>query len=525
MDDFKILLQAEIDKAKSKGQIDSDISSLGNQIDKLKIQVDTSNITKSIQKAIKDAFNGFKMPTLNSGLLTSTSQYKSEYQQLVKLAKQMGSLQFKLTGLDTSKNESEISTLTQQLNQFKSEYDSLMNSVSGNLSTTQLNNLQTVIDGTNNKIDVLNAKLADTKAKTSEGIQYKIDIGDYETDIVRIQAQFEKWGMSAKDVETHMSSLKTAYNNLINPSNADQRIENEQKYQQELQKTKNEITQMSVTTASTFDKQNLSNKIKTWLEQNTAASKEAQIQLQSYLAELEDADLAAISLKKIKQGLEDIIIKQRAAGNLGKSWSDTLKAGVQKFVEWGAAAGATTKVFQTVKDMYQAVYDIDTEMTELAKVSDATASQLSGALEEATKTAKTYGATVSDVVSATADWSRLGYSLEDSEKLAEIATIYKNVGDGIDIDTANTSLVSTLQGFQLSTEEALHIIDAFNEVANTEAIDSAGIGEALQRSASSMYAAGNTLEETIGLVTAAKLYWLKNMETYFYRTHLNALIA
>lgn len=40
-----------------------------------------------------------------------------------------------------------------------------------------------------------------------------------------------------------------------------------------------------------------------------------------------------------------------------------------------------------------------------------------------------------------------------------------------------------------------------------------------------MSAANNTLSETIALITAAKQYWLKNMETYFYRIHLIARIA
>ena len=38
---------------------------------------------------------------------------------------------------------------------------------------------------------------------------------------------------------------------------------------------------------------------------------------------------------------------------------------------------------------------------------------------------------------------------------------------------------------------------------NNLAITSAGIGEALQRSASALYEAGNTIDESIGLVTAA----------------------
>ena len=48
-----------------------------------------------------------------------------------------------------------------------------------------------------------------------------------------------------------------------------------------------------------------------------------------------------------------------------------------------------------------------------------------------------------------------------------------------------------------------------------------GIGEALMRSASSMNAAGNTLEETVGLVTAALLVGWVCGNTY-QRTHLIA---
>ena len=54
--------------------------------------------------------------------------------------------------------------------------------------------------------------------------------------------------------------------------------------------------------------------------------------------------------------------------------------------------------------------------------------------------------------------------LPDSEELAKVALIYKNVGDGIDISTANESLISTLKGFNLEAKDAMHIIDVFNEV-------------------------------------------------------------
>ena len=74
------------------------------------------------------------------------------------------------------------------------------------------------------------------------------------------------------------------------------------------------------------------------------------------------------------------------------------------------------------------------------------------------------GATISDTISATADWSRNGYNIPDAKELAEVALLYKNVGDGIDITEANESLISTLKGFKLEADQAEHIIDVFNEV-------------------------------------------------------------
>ena len=79
--------------------------------------------------------------------------------------------------------------------------------------------------------------------------------------------------------------------------------------------------------------------------------------------------------------------------------------------------------------------------------------------------------------------------------------MYKNVGDGIDIDAANESLISTLRGFKMEADEAEKIIDVFNNVSNNEPIDSGGIGEALQRSAASFNAANTSLQESVALIS------------------------
>lgn len=192
-----------------------------------------------------------------------------------------------------------------------------------------------------------------------------------------------------------------------------------------------------------------------------------------------------------------------SAGLTGKSFSADVKRGFEQIGQFVGTYGIYMQAVDVLRNMAQEVINVDSAMTELKKVSDASGQEIANYFSTAADDAKELGATISDVISSTADWSKLGYNLEDAKELSRITTLYQNVGDNMTQVNASESMVSTLQGFQMDTDEALHIVDSFNEVANKFAIDSKGIGEALQRSASSMNAAGNTMEETIGLVTAA----------------------
>lgn len=188
-------------------------------------------------------------------------------------------------------------------------------------------------------------------------------------------------------------------------------------------------------------------------------------------------------------------------------------------VEFGRLRAAAEGVFKGIQSMiriylspsdfiryfrqgFDAVKEIDTAMTELRKVSDASPNDITAYFDDAVESAKELGSSVNEMIGATADWQRMGYNLPDSRELGEVAILYKNVGDGIDVDTANESLTSTMQGFQLQAKDAMSVIDAFNEVSNNYAISSAGIGEALKRSAAAFNAANTDLNQAIALITA-----------------------
>lgn len=112
----------------------------------------------------------------------------------------------------------------------------------------------------------------------------------------------------------------------------------------------------------------------------------------------------------------------------------------------------------------QNVIDVDTAMTDLKKVSEGSSQDYANYLDSAGERAKNLGASITDVIGATSEFSRLGFNLEDASNLGDWATKYMNVSEYTNIEDAAQSLVSTLQGFHLAADDVGSIVDRFNEV-------------------------------------------------------------
>lgn len=294
----------------------------------------------------------------------------------------------------------------------------------------------------------------------------------------------------------------------MNNSKGASLVSNYEKFNETLAKVKSNlsvVTAESRTFVSSLQISTLDNKIVAWMNKNTKSSNKfgaALDDLRSRLASLDgSADGAAMKFNSINNEFNEIKSQAVAAGKVGSSLASNFQGAFKSILNYISVSTIIYQSISAIKQMYSNVVEIDSAMTELKKVSSATDSQLAMTFENAKNNAKEYAMSLSDMISATADWSRMGYSLSDAEELAKVSALYKNVGDNIDIETANQSLISTLQGFQLDASEAESIIDKFNEVANNYAIDSAGIGDALQRSAASFSAANTDLSKSIALIT------------------------
>ena len=161
------------------------------------------------------------------------------------------------------------------------------------------------------------------------------------------------------------------------------------------------------------------------------------------------------------------------------------------------------EVWQQVRKGVEYVKEIDSALTELKKVTDETDASYSRFLQDMSKTAGVVGSTVSELTTMAAEWARLGYSMEESAKLAESTAILLNVSEFEDATKASEALISTMQAFSYTADESQHVVDILNEVGNNFAVSSDGIATALQDSASALMEGGNNLEQAVALVAAA----------------------
>ena len=215
------------------------------------------------------------------------------------------------------------------------------------------------------------------------------------------------------------------------------------------------------------------------------------------------ADLTDRELKDLSADMAVFRKEAQAAGLAGESAFGKFANSFKVMSSYITANMVFNFVKRQLHDMVQEVTAVDTAMVELRKVTEATDEQFEAFAISAGKTGRELGASVSDVINATSTFSRAGYNLPDAEELGKIATLYKNVGDGINIDTASESLISVMKAFNIEAKDSVSVIDKINDVSNKAAIESGGLGLALQRVASAMKASQNTLDETIAIITAS----------------------
>lgn len=228
-----------------------------------------------------------------------------------------------------------------------------------------------------------------------------------------------------------------------------------------------------------------------------------------------DASKATKELENVQKqaGLVgDSVTKATKKGSDGfKGLKGYISKGVSSFGDitkkvmlFGAATNIINGVSQSAKAMVGSVFELDASLTELKKVSDLSGSSLDQFTDKAYDLGAEVARTGTEVIDASTEFVKMGYTVNESLDLSRVATMFQNVADTeISAGDAANFINSQMKAFNFTAAESEHIIDAVNQVANEFAVGTNDLSGALTVAGSSLATTGNSFEQTIGLITSA----------------------
>lgn len=508
----------------------------------LDVKIDQSKVTAQLKKAMQSAAKQtVKVDTGKSGSTKTQDTSKSDISRLFSLANRQAKLKAGEASLIANGNKSsELKTVQTRLSAINNEMDKLKTKTKDVITESQKLKLEDIKKAGKFNADRNTAKGADSVAKELKKQNQEI-VDDLKKTLESQESEYEKYQKKIQSLENYSKN------------NSNYKNDNIKKYlygedgtgrtSGKLKELRDQLSSIENTTPGKaiqdFDKK--CKVLDTTIDSTSQHLKELGF-------DFRDLNQANVDMTKFKSvyeratKLEDSIankskyswlidslngIKASAAGCEGDVTD--LSARLSNLEVEASRCGATTETlgqklsrlfkehFQTaiamagvamvkqgLREVYNNVVDIDTSMTNLKKVTNETESAYSSFLSSASSQARELGASISDVIDSTAEWSRLGYTLDESQELAKWSTVLSNIGDGIDsASDAASYLVSILKGFRMEADEVEHIVNVLNSVGNNEPISESGIAEALVRSASALSAAGNSFEESVSLISAA----------------------
>ena len=303
---------------------------------------------------------------------------------------------------------------------------------------------------------------------------------------------------AVKEYETLLNELKGKDASLVTSDD----ISKLDKYEKKIKDTIATVTNMSASEKgyNFVSGQKELNKIHKLLNENSKMSAEAKAKIKAYYAEIESGN-PSLSLDKIHGEILKIYNAEVEAGRAGRTLWDTLKnSGFHQIAAQMAGMVGVYDVINLGKEGLSVVRELNTALTEMRKVSDESLQSLKNYQNTTFDTADAVGTTAKQIQNSTADWMRLGESMNQAAESAKDANVLLNVSEFEGIDEATESLVSMSQAYK--NLDKMDIIDVLNNIGNNYSISTDGLATALKDSASALVTANNDLNEAVSLTTA-----------------------
>lgn len=423
------------------------VKELNSELTEMKSNLSSTSQESNISSGMKDAFPDKDVSASVESATNSIKEENNVLEQNTKKVKENTQAKEQNANVNLNKYDKRLDSYNGKIDKYKTTIDRFNDG--GWTSSTYLENVQAVKNAVKEYETLLNElKGKDASLVTSEDI-----------------AQLDKYEKKIKDTiatVANMSASEKGYNFVSGQKELD--------------------------------------KIHKLLNENSKMSSEAKAKIKAYYKEIESGN-PSMSLDKIHGEIMKIYNAEVEAGRAGRSFFDTLKnSGFHQLAAQMAGMFGFYDVINLGKEGFNVVRELNTALTEMRKVSDETVQSLKDYQATTFDTADAVGTTAKQIQNSTADWMRLGESMNQAAESAKDANVLLNVSEFEGIDEATESLVSMSQAYK--DLDKMDIIDVLNNIGNNYSISTDGLATALKDSASALVTANNDLNEAVSLTTA-----------------------
>ena len=189
-------------------------------------------------------------------------------------------------------------------------------------------------------------------------------------------------------------------------------------------------------------------------------------------------------------------------GELGE-FDKSLAASNARVLAFGASAGAIYAIQKALNETVQSTIQVEKALAEVNVILGASEKKLASFGDKLFDIAKKTGSSFQDVALAGAELARQGLAMEQTLKRTSDAMILARLS-GLGVEASVNAITAALNGFRNAALTSTSVIDKIIAVDQAFAVSGADLAEALRRVGSTAEGAGVSLDELMGIVTAAQ---------------------
>lgn len=334
-------------------------------------------------------------------------------------------------------------------------------------------------------IEQVNTEAQRTAIQVSK-ITESLNNGYFGTQIEKLKSQFKQYGLSVDEAEIKVKELRSTLSTMES-SSGDKLVTSYQNFQSQIKGVKVELDQAKLSydkfaqPASGEKITSLLLKIQNFLSKNTAITKEAKLQLETYLTRLgSGANISVKEINEMSTGFKELETRMRSIGKLGLTFKDQWTQAVDSFKTWLSASTAVMALISNVKNAVTELKTVDDILTEISKTSDRTKSQLKDLGRESFDRASKFGRTASDWLTGVQEMNRSGFYGKQGNDLADTSTLAQSAGD-MTAEVANNWILATNAAYkyQAQAEKLNAVLDGTNEITNRNSVNMTDMANAM----------------------------------------------